>query len=66
MEIEAYSGKYDGEIVSLILGIQNQEAGIGRSLRSSRTSRMSGAAIRTVAASSGWRCWTAGWSGRWD
>ena len=32
MEIEAYSGKYDGEIVSLILGIQNQEAGIGRSL----------------------------------
>lgn len=33
MEIEAYSGKYDGEIVSLILGIQNQEAGIGLSLK---------------------------------
>lgn len=32
MEIETYSGKYDDEIISLILNIQNKEAGIGLSL----------------------------------
>ncbi len=32
MEIETYRGKYDEEIISLILGIQNGEAGIGLSL----------------------------------
>lgn len=29
MKVEAYSGKYDGEIISLILDIQNNEAKIG-------------------------------------
>ncbi len=33
MRIEAYSGKYDNEIVSLILGIQNDEVKIGLTLR---------------------------------
>ena len=32
MKIETYSGKYDDEIISLILNIQNKEAGIGLSL----------------------------------
>lgn len=32
MHIETYSGKYTDEIISLILGIQNGEAGIGLSL----------------------------------
>lgn len=32
MQIETYSGKYDDEIISLILDIQNNEAGIGLSL----------------------------------
>lgn len=33
MRIETYSGKYDDEIISLILSIQNNEAGIGLSLQ---------------------------------
>lgn len=33
MRIEAYSGKYDDEIISLILKIQNNEAGIHLSLQ---------------------------------
>lgn len=33
MRIETYSGKYDDEIISLILNIQNNEAGIGLSLQ---------------------------------
>lgn len=32
MKIETYSGKYDDEIISLILSIQNEEAKIGLSL----------------------------------
>lgn len=32
LKIEAYSGKYDDEIISLILSIQNDEAKIGLSL----------------------------------
>ena len=32
MKIETYSGKYDDEIISLILNIQNNEAKIGLSL----------------------------------
>lgn len=32
MQIETYSGKYDEEIISLILSIQNNEAKIGLSL----------------------------------
>lgn len=32
MQIETYSGKYDEEIISLILNIQNNEAGIDLSL----------------------------------
>lgn len=32
MKIETYSGKYDDEIISLIIGIQNCEAKIGLSL----------------------------------
>lgn len=33
MKIEAYSGKFDDEIISLILSIQNDEAKIGLSLQ---------------------------------
>lgn len=33
MRIETYSGRYDEEIISLILGIQNGEAHIGLSLQ---------------------------------
>lgn len=33
MKIETYSGKYDDEIISLILSIQNDEAKIGLSLQ---------------------------------
>lgn len=33
MKIETYSGKYDDEIISLILSIQNNEAKIGLSLQ---------------------------------
>ncbi len=33
MKIETYSGKYDNEIISLILSIQNNEAKIGLSLQ---------------------------------
>lgn len=33
MQIEAYSGAHDDEIISLILGIQNDEAGIGLPLQ---------------------------------
>lgn len=33
MHIETYSGKYDEEIISLILGIQNDEAGINLSIQ---------------------------------
>lgn len=33
MNIETYSGKYDDEIISLILSIQNDEAKIGLSLQ---------------------------------
>lgn len=33
MKIEKYSGKYDTEIISLILDIQNNEAKIGLSLQ---------------------------------
>lgn len=32
MKIETYSGKYDDEIISLILSIQNKEAKIGLAL----------------------------------
>ena len=32
LKIEPYSGKYDNEIISLILSIQNDEAEIGLSL----------------------------------
>ena len=32
MKIEAYSGKYDDEIIALILSIQNEEAKIDLSL----------------------------------
>ena len=33
MQIETYSGKYDDEIISLILNIQNNESNINLSLR---------------------------------
>ena len=33
MQIETYSGAYDDEIISLILSIQNDEAGIGLSIQ---------------------------------
>lgn len=33
LEIETYSGKYDDEIITLILSIQNEEAKIGLSLQ---------------------------------
>ena len=33
MKIETYCGKYDDEIISLILDIQNNEAGINLSLQ---------------------------------
>lgn len=33
MKIETYSGKYDDQIISLILSIQNEEAKIGLSLQ---------------------------------
>lgn len=33
MQIEPYRGAYDNEIISLILGIQNDEAGIGLSIQ---------------------------------
>ena len=33
MKIETYSGKYDDEIINLILSIQNEEAKIGLSLQ---------------------------------
>ena len=33
MQIETYSGAYDDEIISLILSIQNDEAGIGSSIQ---------------------------------
>lgn len=32
LQIETYSGKYDGEIISLILDIQNKEAKIDLSI----------------------------------
>lgn len=33
MQIETYSGKYDDEIIALILGIQNNESKIGLMLK---------------------------------
>lgn len=37
MQIETYSGKYDEEIILLILSIQNNEAKLVYRLRNSRT-----------------------------
>ena len=55
MQIETYSGKYDDEIISLILDIQNHESKINLSLEEQQICLQFMTLIRKMAVSSGLR-----------